>query len=65
MIRVLHIHADASIPKNTYHINGSEIQAGDGEIYMWAIFRMGIWVRRELVPTYFDPPESIKTIVLM
>ena len=27
-----------------------------------AIFRMGIWVRRELVPTYFDPPESIKTI---
>ena len=31
MIRVLHIKADASLARNTFHING-EVQAGDNEI---------------------------------
>ena len=33
MIRVIHIKADASLARNTFHING-DVQAGDGEVLM-------------------------------
>ena len=33
MIRVLHIKADASL-RNTFHVNGENVQAGDGEVLM-------------------------------
>lgn len=33
MIRVIHIKADASLARNTFHING-DVQAGDGDVLM-------------------------------
>ena len=53
MIRVLHIKADASLARNTFHING-DVQARDGEVLMIQLLSFSLSV---------DARSSIQTLL--